>query len=41
MFAHTSHLALAHRTYQEIYLENSRWYGTYKKGKYKCFPSMR
>jgi 2-polyprenyl-3-methyl-5-hydroxy-6-metoxy-1,4-benzoquinol methylase len=25
------------RTYQEVYAENGRWYGTFKKGKY-MFP---
>ena len=37
MSAHSGHLALAHRTYRDIYPENGRWYGTYKKGKY-LFP---
>jgi hypothetical protein len=25
------------RTYQEVYIENGRWYGTFRKGKY-MFP---
>ena len=37
MFTHSGRLALAHRAYPEIYFENGRWYGTYKKGKY-LFP---
>lgn len=37
MFADSGHIALGHRIYQEIYPENGRWYGTYKKGKY-MFP---
>ncbi|KAK4149118.1 S-adenosyl-L-methionine-dependent methyltransferase [Chaetomidium leptoderma] len=28
------HGASPRRTYQEVYAENGRWYGTYKKGKY-------
>ena len=37
MFASSGHVAQVRRTYQEVYLENGRWYGTYKKGKY-MFP---
>ncbi len=37
MFASSGHAAPVRRTYQEVYLENGRWYGTYKKGKY-MFP---
>lgn len=25
------------RSYQDVYIENGRWYGTYRKGKY-MFP---
>jgi hypothetical protein len=37
MTARRGHGPQAHRTYQEVYHENGRWYGTYKKGKY-MFP---
>lgn len=35
--ASSGHIAQVRRTYQEVYLEKGRWYGTYKQGKY-MFP---
>jgi hypothetical protein len=50
MSAHSGHGAPPGQTYQEVYPENGRWYGTFKKGKYMfpidevrlptCFPRL-
>ena len=35
--AHSNRITPARETYEEVYFENGRWYGTYRMGKY-MFP---